>query len=33
MDIDPEYQAANRAKGKHTDRDELGMIESKMAYG
>ena len=33
LDIDPEYMAANRAKGKHTDRDELGMIEASIAYG
>jgi hypothetical protein len=33
LDIDPEYMAANRAKGKASDRDELGMIESSIAYG
>ncbi len=33
LDIDPEYQKANRAKGKTVDREDLGMIESKMAYG
>jgi hypothetical protein len=33
LDIDPEYQASNRSKGKTTDREDLGMIESKIAYG
>jgi hypothetical protein len=29
----PTYQASNRSKGKTTDREDLGMIESKIAYG
>jgi hypothetical protein len=33
LDIDPEYQAANRAKGKMVDREDLGYVEAKMAYG
>ena len=33
MDIDPEYVAANRKKGIMTDNQELGMVESSMAYG
>lgn len=33
LDIDPEYQAAARKKGKMDDRVELGTIEKKFAYG
>ena len=33
LDIDPEYQKANRAKGIASDRVELGAIERRMAYG
>ena len=33
MDIDPQYQKANRAKGKMDDREELGAVEWRMAYG
>ena len=31
--IDPEYIKANRKKGKTDDREELSMIERKLAYG
>lgn len=33
MDIDPEYVKAARAKGVTSDRVELGVMESKLAYG
>lgn len=33
LDIDPVNVKNNRAKGQKHDRSELGMIESKMAYG
>ena len=33
LDIDPEYQKANRAKGISSDRVELGSIERRLAYG
>lgn len=33
LDVDPEYVAKNRAKGKSSDRDELNFIERRMAYG
>lgn len=33
LDIDPAYVEKNRKKGKMHDRDELNMIEKKMAYG
>lgn len=33
LDIDPEYMAKNRAKGKDSDREDLNMIERRMAYG
>jgi hypothetical protein len=33
MDIEPEYVKANRAKGIMSDRSDLGMMESSMAYG
>ena len=33
LDIDPEYVKAARRKGKMHDREELGSIEKRMAYG
>ena len=33
LDLDPECMKANRKKGKMDDRDELNMIEKKLAYG
>jgi hypothetical protein len=33
MDIDPEYVAKARKKGKKDDRDELSALEHKFAYG
>ena len=33
LSIDPEFIKANRKKGKMDDRDELSMIEKKLAYG
>lgn len=33
LDIDPEYVAKNRAKGKLDDIEELNIVERKMAYG
>jgi Domain of unknown function (DUF4833) len=33
LDQDPEYVKAARASGKQDDRVELGMFESKLAYG
>jgi hypothetical protein len=33
LDLDPAYVEKNRKNGKLHDRDELNMIEKKMAYG
>ncbi len=33
LDIDPEYQAKARGKGKMDDREDLNFLEKKMAYG
>ena len=33
LDIDPAYQAKNRAKGKADDREELNFIDRWQAYG
>lgn len=33
LDIDPDYVAKNRAKGKQDDAEELNFIEKRMAYG
>ena len=33
MDLEPDYVKANRANGVMSDRSELGMMESTMAYG